>query len=402
MQRAWTCLICLAFVYGGSSFAAETQETAPAAERQEAKIVVQADENRGSWTSDASPKKKGGQNLAYYSVGYYAARWGVTVLGSFADTSYINNDSSKGDFSYTGIMDSTVSTYYMRPSLFGLDVRLGLDLNVPTGHPSFSSGDLGAMMLDGVSKDLNMATSFGRGLNFAPNLILSKTFDSSSVGLGLRYEVMGEYDPTTEVPSDNIKPGDMLMVMGLWQYAVTGKDMLIADLVGTFSGRDQQGGADVFKKGNTYDLTVRYVKAGTALRITYALAMGLQDKNKSVGAGGGLATEDLNTNNNRIEAFINTGYAFNNRLIVNNILGYKKYDANGYHPGDTLYDAGYDKIYAGGGMNYTFSESSYVKVDIRAFQIQNGADTMEPVSAIYQGVNIDLGFVYLFGGGKRP
>lgn len=402
MQRAWTCLICLAFVYGGSSFAAETQETAPVAERQEAKIVVQADENRGSWTSDASPKKKGGQNLAYYSVGYYAAWWGVTVLGSFADTSYINNNSSKGDFSYTGIMDSTVSTYYMRPSLFGLDVRLGLDLNVPTGHPSFSSGDLGAMMLDGVSKDLNMATSFGRGLNFAPNLILSKTFDSSSVGLGLRYEVMGEYDPTTEVPSDNIKPGDMLMVMGLWQYAVTGKDMLIADLVGTFSGRDQQGGADVFKKGNTYDLTVRYVKAGTALRITYALAMGLQDKNKSVGAGGGLATEDLNTNNNRIEAFINTGYAFNNRLIVNNILGYKKYDANGYHPGDTLYDAGYDKIYAGGGMNYTFSESSYVKVDIRAFQIQNGADAMEPVSAVYQGVNIDLGFVYLFGGGKRP
>lgn len=402
MQRLAWCLICLMTAYGGMAFAEEPQEPAPApaADRQDAKLVVQMDENRGSWTSDASPKKKGGQNLVYYSIGYYATQWGATLLGSHSDITYINGDSSKGDFHHVGMMDSVVSVYYMRPSLLGMDVRVGLDLNVPTGYSSFSTSDLGAMMLDGVSKDLNLATSFGRGLNIAPNLILSKSFENSSAGLGLRYEVMGEYDPTSEVPNDNLKPGDMLMVMGLWQYAVSEKDMLMVDAVTTFSGRDQQGGGDVFKKGNTYDVTMRYVKAGSSLRVTYTLAMGLQDKNKILGAGGGLTTEDMNTNNNRIEAYINTGYAFSARLMLNNILGYKKYLANGYSYGDQLYDAGYDKIYAGGGLNFTFSESSYVKLDIRAFQIQNGADTLESSSAVYRGINVDLGCVYLFGGKK--
>ncbi len=398
MRRAAACLVVLVSVFCGMSLAAEPQE--PVQSQQKSKVVVQMDENRGSWTSDTLPKKKGGQNLAYYSIGYYASQWGVTVLGSHGDTTYINSDSSKGDFHYAGMMDSIISAYYMRPSIFGMDVRLGLDLNVPTGHPSFSNRELKALMLDGVSKDLNMATSFGRGLNIAPNLILSKSFNNSSVGLGLRYEVMGEYDPTSEVSGDNLKPGDVLMVMGLWQYAVEDRGMLITDAIATFSGRDQQGGADVFKKGNTYDITVRYVKAGNALRITYALAVGLQDKNKTLGSGGGLATEDRNTNNNRVEVFINTGYIFNNRLAINNILGYKKYNANGYSFGDQLYDAGYDKIYAGGGVTYTFSGNSYVRLDIRSFQIRNGADTLEPTFAVYRGVNVDLGFVYVFGGGK--
>ncbi len=400
MQRIWACLICLATAYGGMAFAAESQEPTSGADRQEPTLVVQMDENRGSWTSDASPQKKGGQNLVYYSIGYYASRWGVTVLGSHGDTAYINNDISKGDFHHNGMMDSIISAYYLRPSLLGLDVRFGLDLNVPTGRPSFNNGDLGAMMLDGVSKDLNLATSFGRGLNIAPNIILSRSFEHSSIGLGLRYEMMGEYDPTSEVPDDNLKPGDMVMLMGVWQYAISARDMLITDLVSTMSGRDQQGGAEVFKKGNTYDITVRYVKAGSSLRVTYAFAVGLQDKNKTLGTGGGLATEDRNTNNNRIEGFINTGYAFGNRMMLNNIFGYKKFDANGYSSGDQLYDAGYDKIYAGGGVTYTFSESSYVKLDVRAFQIYNGADAMEPSSTVYRGANIDIGFVYLLGGGK--
>lgn len=354
-------------------------------------------ENRGSWTSDASPTKKGGQNLVYYSVGYYAEQWGVTVLGSQGDTTYINNDPARGDFNYAGSMDGIVSIYYVRPSLLGVDVRTGLDLNVPTGHPAFSNAALGAMMLDGVSKDLNMATSFGRGLNIAPNIILSKPIGNSSLGLGLRYETMGEYDPTSDVSNDSYKPGDMLMLMGLWQYAVSERDMLLMDLVSTFSGRDQQGGAEVFKKGNTYDCTLRYIKAGSSMRVTYVLSAGLQEKNKTLGAGGGLTTEDRNTNNNRIEAFINTGYVLSNRLMINNILGYKKYDANGYSFGEQLYDAGYGKIYAGGGVTCTFSQNSYVKFDIRTFQIWNGGDAMESSSSTYRGVNVDLGFYYSFG-----
>lgn len=398
MQRIFAYLTCLALVCVGRAFAAEPESPAKTDNQQNAKLVVQMNENRGSWTSDASPTKKGGQNLVYYSVGYYAEQWGMTVLGSNADTTYVNNDPARGDFNFAGSMDSTASIYYMRPSIVGVDVRAGLDLNVPTGHPTFSNDALGAMMLDGVSKDLNMATSFGRGLNVAPNIILSKPIGNSSFGLGLRYETMGEYDPTRDVPNDAYKPGDMIMVMGLMQYALSGQNLLLMDLVSTFSARDQQGGAEVFKKGNTYDFTLRYIKIGTSMRVTYVLSAGVQDKNKILGAGGGLTTEDRNTNNNRTEVFINTGYVLSNRLIINNILGYKKYNANGYSLGDQLYDAGYDKIYAGGGLNYTFSESSYVKLDMRVFQIKNGADTMEPSSAVYRGVNLDLGFVYLFGG----
>lgn len=395
-KRAGFCL-ALALCAIAVSGAAYADEAPPAPEAPPPdRLILQINENRGMWKSDSSPVKKGGQNLLYFSAGYYAQAWGLTALGSFADTNYVYGDPAKNDFRLIALGDVTLSGYRLMPQKWGLDLRLGLDLNLPTGHPSFTNAEMQTLFLDGVTRDLVMMPAFGKGFNIAPNLVVSETFANGSVaGAGLRYEFSGQYDPTRDIAGDGYDPGDVLMLMGSVQHKLTEKDAVLFDLAITLSSRDKQGGAEVFKQGDSYDLTLRYIRATPVMRVTYGVNYGFQENNQSVGTGG-ITTENRNSNNNKLDLFINTGYLLAANTMLNGIFGHKIIYKNGYASGDALYDAGYRKIYFGGGFSYVVSEKLFFTVDARGYQITNEADTLEVSTASYRGVNIDLGLVYTF------
>ena len=396
-MRAGVVFLFLFFLTSGAVFSEE--KSGP-------KTDFQINSNIGTWSGDSSPGKKGGQNLVYFSLAHLKSRYGVTFLGSYAETSFLYNGAKSSDFHLGTLLDSTLSGFYKTNVLGGLSVRGGLDLILPTGHSSLTNQQLGALLLDRAALDLNLVSSYGKGLSIAPNLVISKSLGPAVLGFGLRYERTGKYDPTSEVAGDDYDPGDLLTVIVSSQYNPSSSKLFMVDLATTMSGRDEQAGQDVFKLGTVYSLDVRMIRQYELFRATYSVSYSTQEKNQSLGAGG-ITTEDRNSNTNFYQLFVNISYPFINLIKINGIFGYKNVLGNGYGSSDALYDAGYSKIYFGGGATFTVSKWLFWSVDLRYFQLNNGADLSDmsdlsdpsnPEAVNYSGFNIDIGLVYTFGG----
>lgn len=396
-MRVTVAFLCLLLSTSGTAFSEEANVT---------KNVFQINANSGTWSGDSSPGKKGGQNLVYFSLAHLKSRYGVTFLGSYAETSFLYNGAKTSDFHLGTLLDSTLSGFYKMDLVGGLSIRGGLDLILPTGHSNMTNQELGALLLDRAALDLNLVSSYGKGLSIAPNLVISKSISSVVLGFGLRYERTGKYDPTSEVSGDDYDPGDLLTFIMSSQYSPSSSMLIMVDLATTMSGRDEQAGQDVFKLGTIYSLDVRMVRQYELFRATYSISYSTQEKNQSLGIGG-ITTEDRNSNTNFYQLFVNISYPFINVIKINGILGYKNVLGNGYGSNDALYDAGYSKIYFGGGATFTVSKKLFWSVDLRYFQLNNGADfsdmsdlsdPLNPKSVNYSGFNLDIGLVYTFGG----
>ncbi len=367
----------------------------PFAAAQEAKIILQLNENSSVWSGDNSPGKKGGQNLAYFSAAYLKKDYGVTFLGSYAGTTYNYNGGQPEDFSLSSLTDSTISGYYKFSGVGGFNVRAGLDLNLPTGKAGFSNSRFGALFTDNVVQELNIVNFFGGGLNIAPNVIVSKSLARATVGLGLRYDLTGKYDPTTETPNDDYDPGDLLTFLGSGMFRPDDRSLIVGDFRAVMSTRDRRGGEDFFKQGNVYNLDLRYIKKYDTFRAMLFASYGMQDKNQSIGGTSGvLTTEDRNTNNNQYELFTYLFYNFTGKIGISGILGYKNVQSN--NAAGDLKDAGYNKIYVGSGGTFTVSDNLFWTAELRLFRVNNGADAQETQSTMYSGFNVDIGVVYTF------
>ena len=209
-------------ISGGSSFAAA----------QGNKIVLQVNENSSIWSGDNSPKTEGGQHLVYFSAAYIKENYGVTLLGTYASTTYKNTGGQVNDFSLTSLTDSTLSGYY-KFSGAGLNIRAGLDLNLPTGNAGFTNTETNALFTDNVVQELNVVNFFGGGLDIAPNFVISKSLANMTLGFGMRYELTGKYDPTTETADDDYDPGDLLTFIGSGMLRPNDKSLIVADLRAT-------------------------------------------------------------------------------------------------------------------------------------------------------------------------
>ena len=361
---------------------------------QEEKIVLQVNENSSIWSGDSSPKKEGSQNLVYFSVAYIKKNYGVTLLGAYANTTYKYNGGQAEDFSLSSLTDTTLSSYY-KFNRGGLNIRAGLDFNLPTGNAGFTDSQFGALFTDNFVQDLNVVNFFGGGLDIAPNFVISKSLANLTVGFGMRYELTGKYDPTTETAGDDYDPGDLLTFIGSGMLRPNDRSLIVTDLRATLSTRDRRGGEDYFKQGNVYNLDLRYVRKYDSFRATLFGSYGMQEKNQKSGATAGtLTTENRNTNNNKYELYTHIFYNFTSVVGISGILGYKNVMSNDA-TGD-LRDAGYNKVYLGGGGTFTLSDILFWTAELRYFQIDNGADAQESQSTKYTGFNFDIGLVYTF------
>ncbi|GMT42083.1 MAG: hypothetical protein IEMM0002_0494 [bacterium] len=366
-----------------------------AGEEFSSKTVVRVNDNFGRWEGNSASKKEGEQNLLYFSASYAKSRYGITALGTYAKTSYLYNGAGD-DFNLATMLDSAVSSFYKIKDAGGFNVRMGLDLNIPTGRAGFSEKELGALFLDNVSRDLTLVTSFGKGLDVSPSIVVSKPGKRIVAGLGIKYTLTGEYDPTTERNNDNYSPGDVIKIIASMQGRLFKNTILLFDADMETSSRDRQSGQDVFKLGNLYDLNLRLIQRYGSVRATYFASYGFQNKNQMLGTGG-ITTEDRNTNNNSYRLFINLHNQIVKWFGLQAIAGYKKILKNGYDSSSMLYDGGYSKGYFGMGFFFGVSRSLLCTVNLRTFRLFNDQDSWEPVGDTYTGYNVDVGFLYTFG-----
>lgn len=368
---------------------------APETDAKKSRIALQLDRNFGEWTSETNPEKKGTQLLYYYSVGQSKPRYGASFFGSWVTTTYSYRDASMKDLDLGTTLDSTISTYYKFENLLGFGVRTGLDLNLPTGQSSFTGDEQSAMYpMSSIAPELFTVSSYGTGFNVAPNFVAIKPLGKkTAVGLGLRYEYTGEYDPTADIPDDTLNPGDTLMLIGSLQRVLSSTTFFLLDYSSVYATRDTMGGIEAFKQGASANYSLKIIKNFSKYRATLGGSLGTQSKSEGYD-GTAFTTEERNSNNNRQEAFINILYPYSKKLAVTAIVLYKEIQKNEYNTGDLLYDAGYNATRYGLGLSYETGSGVVITSSVRKLELSNKADSQETADTKYNALTGDIGVIY--------
>ena len=125
-------------------------------------------------------------------------------------------------------------------------------MRLPTGKASYSETELNSIFTDDLSQDLMLVNSYGGGTNLSPHFMAAYKVGSFVLGAGLKYEITGEYDPTTDTADDNFDPGDRLLALINAVWTMTGDRFMMLTLTYGSVGKDKQGGADVYQEGDTW------------------------------------------------------------------------------------------------------------------------------------------------------
>jgi hypothetical protein len=355
--------------------------------------TISATTNYGSWNGGDN---NGSQSLGYLQAAYDAQDWGVVVTGKGAKTSY-KTALSEERLDLTTLTDSSVSTYYAYKT-GDLTVRGGVDVSLPTGKHSYTGAELARIITDPVSQDLMMVNTYGTGTNVTPHLLaVYKVGDLLTVGGGVHYEFAGQYDPTTDVSSDILDPGDRIMAMLNGVLTLSDSDFLMLSAIYNHSGVDKQDGKDIFRTGDTYSLEARYIrKWEESFSSIFSVAYRQQDKNAMISAGDVLNSELSNSNNNSWEVYVNNIYRYSDDFSITGIFGYKQVFANKLKEDEVLYDGGRWKAFVEPGVMWFLSHSNYVTLKLRYSYIFDKKDAFEPADTGYNVFNADLGYTFSF------
>ncbi len=293
MKRALTAATLLLTVAALPCAAAESDGDEP-------RFLATFDANHSQFDS-GDVDSDGSQSIAYVQLGYGSDAWGVNLVGSAARTDYQTLGGVER-FSLTSVNDTDLATFYSF-DLPGVTLRAGVDLRSPTGTAALTQNQLGSMMADDLATDLLLLNSFGRGWEVTPHLMaVGAVTDRFTAGLGLRFSLKGEYDPTSDADGDTLDPGDQLLGIVNTVYAVTEEDFIIAGVTYSYTGRDKQEGADVFRSGDTLAVDLRYLWSVTSIvRLTFGAVYQTQGKNERLIEEGVFSAEQANANNNSAE-----------------------------------------------------------------------------------------------------
>lgn len=350
--------------------------------------------NHGAWSADKS-SVEGSQSVGFLQLAYDLETMGCSVSGTYARANYMAAGAD-GRFEIDTFADTDISTFYMS-KLGDLTLRGGVDLRVPTGKSSYTNAQISRLMIDKVSQEIMLINTYGGGLNVIPHFVAVYSMKAFTIGAAARYEIAGDYDPTTETANDQFDPGDRLTALVTGAWAVTDGDAVMLTASYLSVGKDKQDGKDVFRQGDTYSGDARYIRkwgegVNTVLGVTYKN----QGINQSLTTESYLQSEVSNSNNNSLEVYLNGQYRYSKSLLLRGLGGVKIVGANGYAEADPLYDAGLDKQYAEAGVTWYFTDGMYATAQLRYTKINNKKDALAEADTAYGVANADLSFVYGF------
>lgn len=351
--------------------------------------------NYGMWNS-GDVSNKGDQGQVFGQIAYSGDEYGSSVTGRWAKTHYQTTHSDDA-LDLATLVDTNIATYYTS-NLGGMAFRGGIDFDIPSGKHAYTNSELGRIITDPVSSDVMILNSYGGGLNVAPHFVATYPFSkATSLGFGARYIFTGEYDPTSEIDSDNLDPGDRLMALVNGANAFSDQDIATLMLVYIHAGSDRQDGREIFNTGDTFVAEARYIRQWSAdLRAILAVTYQTQGKNSALAETGVLNSELQNSNNNSLEAYLNSQYKINDIFTLTGMVGYKSVNANGYSPDDALYEGGRNKYYVEPGFTMVVSRYFYSTLKFRHSKVMDKKDAFSTVDTAYDVWNVDLAMVMSF------
>ena len=343
-----------------------------------------------AWSAnDSSGQGTGYQFLAPLGIYYDTPTWGVAARGSVGTS--VHDLDNAPSATMTGFTDTTLSGYY-RLRLAGTEIRLGLDMDLPTGVSQLKTRDLPAIQ----DEDLVVLQRFGEGFDVNPNLIVYHNFGDWGIGGGVGYLWTGEYDPTKDIPHDDFNPGDELTVSMLGDTFIGDVWRLLGRIAYVHFGTDERGGIETFRENPQLDMTATLEWRPEPWWAVLTLRDIYRFKADRLNAAGQLTEEPENSWGNEIRGSAVVGYIVNDVWTVRGILDIRYVAANDYPSGDPLYDGGRFKVAVGPGVTWTLSRTFDIDASIRGFYLDAERSPIFPLGANILGVHADLRVTYRF------
>lgn len=343
-----------------------------------------------AWSADSSSGQgSGSQVLVPLGIWYDTPRWGASARGSFGTANH-DLDGVSTD-SITGLTDSTVSGYY-RLRAGETEIRLGLDMDLPTGVSRLKTRQIPAVM----DEDLVALQRFGEGFDINPTVIVYRSFGQWGLGGGIGYLWTGEYDPTKDIPSDDFNPGDELSASVVADVFLGDVWRLLGRIAYTYYSRDERGGVETYREGDELDLgaTLEWRPepwwASVTLRDIYKF------KAERLNAAGQLADEAENSFGNEVRGNITVGYILDEMWSVRGMVDVRYVAANDYASSDPLYDGGRFKVAIGPGVTWSLGRTLAVDGSVRYFYLDSERSPLFSKGATINGVHADVRLSYRF------
>ncbi|MCP4401852.1 MAG: hypothetical protein GY801_31700 [bacterium] len=235
MKRTYCfMLICLAWLVPGLSLQAAAQ------------TFISGSVRYDLFYDDLDPESSGAEVTVPLGIAYRQERFSLSLETACANADVSWSDGT--DAKLSGLTDTLLSASYSyvfpgRP----MALMFGLDMSLPTGKETLSENERRAEA--GESNDLFEVDDFGAGLNIGPSLGILREFENLALTFHGSYIFNGKYDPSSEIPNDDLDPGDQLLLLGGVDWYAAEKIALGAFLSYSYFSTDAVDGKENFREG---------------------------------------------------------------------------------------------------------------------------------------------------------
>ena len=382
MKRTYCCILmcCVVFMLGLSLQAA-------------AQTFISSSVRYDVFYDDRDPESSGAEITVPLGIAYRQERFSLSLETAYASADVSWSDGT--DAKLSGLTDMLLSASYSyvfprRP----IALLFGLDMSLPSGQATLS--ELERRAEAGESNDLFEVDDFGAGLNIGPSLGLLREFDTVALSIHASYIFNGEYDPTSEIPDDDLDPGDQIFLLGGLDWYAAEKLDFGAFLSYSYFGTDTVNGKENFREGQRLvfggNVRINTLPVGGVISLQYTL----QAKNE-VMIEETLQEEADNSNGSEFFGLAALNYLASPKLTLRLQGDIRYYGESEAEDESGLSFSGKRIRYAAGpGFNYRLTKQVSLNGLFKGFVMNQDRDQFEEQDIEFYGANLDLGFRYVF------
>ena len=343
---------------------------------------------------DRSPESQGDEITIPFGISYKNQHFLVSLESAYTSANVDWNDGQKGELS--NLTDTVFSASYSytlsnRP----MALLFGLDMNLPTGKTGLNESE--RLAEAGEKNDLFEVDTFGEGFNIGPSIGILREFRNVSLTVSGAYIFYGEYDPTSDIPDDDLNPGDQLFLIGALNWYTASWLDLGSFLSYSYFTPDEVDGEENFQDGQRLvvggNARLRGERFGAVFSVQYAI----QGKNKER-VDDTLQEESDNSNGDEFFGLLSLSYLVNSDLTLRLQGDIRYYAESEYQdPDANLPYSGQRVRYAlGPGFEYRLNKHFSMNGLLKGFLMDQDRDLFVGDDANYYGANLDVGLRYVF------
>ena len=360
----------------------------------EAAMTIGTDMMVSVFDDDRTQSASGTQVTAPFTFTYDSERWSLALRGSFSSLAIDLPDSDAKDVG--ALTDTAVSAAY-RPAreFFGLKTSFGVDCNLPSGKTRMTNQEYA--LFNAANLDMLTVSKYGEGFNLSGSVGLAKEFGFGVAGVNGTYLYDGQYDPTSEVPNDERKPGDRLMVNTFLQAKLSQTWALISTVDYLHQFVEQINGADASQQGDAWTLSGIAQYKGARWNFSGGLMYAFTLKNQEF-AGGALATEPENSNSPSVLLSVNAAYVATPALTVAVSGSFEQGQASDRRDADSglPYTGDSRRYNAALSGQYRLGKKWLLTMGVRGALLDQDANRSQTEGANYWSLMPQVGMLYSF------